>query len=57
MQVVSYAGGLVAVVLLLAILVLKGERFKQWLYRWLLVTLHLIEQKDFLIDVKPLISY
>ena len=44
MQAVSYTGGLVAVVLLLAILVLKGEQFKQWLYRWLLVTLHLIER-------------
>jgi len=36
MQVVSYAGGLVTGVLLLAILVLKREWFKQSLYRWLL---------------------
>ena len=36
MQVVSYPEGLVAVVPLLAILVLKRERFKQWLYQWLL---------------------
>jgi len=42
--VVSYPEGLVAVVLLLTILVLKGERFKQWLYQRVLVTLHLIEQ-------------
>ena len=36
MQVVSYTGGLVTGVLLLAILVLKREWFKQSLYRWLL---------------------
>jgi len=36
MQVVSYAGGLVTGVLLLAILVLKREWFKQSLYRWFL---------------------
>jgi len=35
-QVVSYAGGLVTGVLLLAILILKREWFKQSLYRWLL---------------------
>lgn len=35
-KVVSYAGGLVTGVLLLAILVLKREWFKQSLYRWLL---------------------
>ena len=35
-QVVSYAGGLVTGVLLLTILVLKREWFKQSLYRWLL---------------------
>jgi len=36
MQVVSYTGGLVTGVLLLAILVLKRDWFKQSLYRWLL---------------------
>ena len=36
MQVVSYAGGLVTGVLLLAILILKREWFRQSLYRWLL---------------------
>jgi len=36
MQVVSYAGGLVTGVLLLAILVLKRNWFKQSLYRWFL---------------------
>ena len=36
MQVVSYAGGLVTGVLLLAILLLKREWFKQSLYQWLL---------------------
>ena len=35
-KVVSYAGGLVTGILLLAILVLKREWFKQSLYRWLL---------------------
>ena len=35
-QVVSYAGGLVTGLLLLAIIVLKREWFKQSLYRWLL---------------------
>ena len=35
-KVVSYAGGLVTGVLLLAILALKREWFKQSLYRWLL---------------------
>jgi len=35
-KVVSYAGGLVTGVLLLAILVLKREWFKQSLYRWFL---------------------
>lgn len=35
-KVVSYAGGLVTGVLLLATLVLKKERFKQSLYRWFL---------------------
>jgi len=35
-KVVSYAGGLVTGVLLLAILVLKKEWFKQSLYRWFL---------------------
>ena len=35
-KVVSYAGGLVAGVLLLAILVLKKEWFKQSLYHWFL---------------------
>jgi len=35
-MVVSYAGGLVTGVLLLAILVLKREWFQQSLYRWLL---------------------
>jgi len=35
-KVVSYAGGLATGVLLLAILVLKREWFKQSLYRWLL---------------------
>ena len=35
-KVVSYAGGLVTGVLLLAILLLKKEWFKQTLYRWLL---------------------
>ena len=36
MQVVSYAGGLVTGVLLLAILLLKREWFKRSLHRWLL---------------------
>jgi len=36
MQVVSYAGGLVTGVLLLAILALNREWFRQSLYRWLL---------------------
>ncbi len=35
-KVVSYAGGLVTGGVLLAILVVKGEWFKQSLYRWLL---------------------
>jgi hypothetical protein len=35
-KVVSYAGGLVTGLLLLALLVLKREWFKQSLYRWLL---------------------